>query len=210
MQQVSKSQFQIAGTLPPAHGQSEASHAGMGGSTPHPSARTGLRPVTPGRSHSVLPLTLFASLTMTIVDPSPRSSRSRRPGRRSIDTDLLRVMRLDVDLNAAELHHCQRHAEVASMPLRRWARSMLLGSPPPAAHHGDLRMIWSSSSTLQSQANQLVTSLNVLRKNGDLRLDSAEQSLRELAELAPRLHSLVKQMRVELMSFRAPAPELKS
>lgn len=135
--------------------------------------------------------------------PLARPTReSRRPGRRSIETDLLRVLRLDVDLNSAELHHCQRHAEVASMPLRRWARGMLLGSPPPAAHHGDLRMIWGSSSTLQSQTNQLVTALNVLLKTGELRIDTAEQSLLELAELAPRLYSLVKQMRVELLSVR--------
>lgn len=130
------------------------------------------------------------------------TSRSRRPGRRSIDTDLLRVLRLDVDLNAAELHHCQQHAEASSMPLRRWARGMLLGAPPQAAHPADLRRIWGSSSTLQSQANQLVTSLNILRKTGELRLDTAEQSLHELAELAPRLYSLVKQMRVELLSIR--------
>jgi|GEM_PF-3886000 len=105
-------------------------------------------------------------------------------------------------MNGAEFRHCQHQAEVASMPLRRWARSMLLGSPPQAAHHGDLRLIWGSSSTLQSQANQLVTALNVLRKTGELRLDTADQSLRELAELAPRLYSLVKQMRVELLSTR--------
>lgn len=129
-------------------------------------------------------------------------SRSRRPGRRSIDTDLLRVKRLDVDLNDAELRHCQQQAEAASMPLRRWARGMLLGSPPPAAHPGDLRLIWSSSSTLQSQTNQLVTSLNILQKTGELRLETADQALRGLAELAPRLHSLVKQLRVELLSIR--------
>ena len=88
------------------------------------------------------------------------------------------------------------------MPLRSWARSMLMGSPPPAAHHGDLRMLWGSSSTLQSQTNHLVTSLNVLRRSGELRLETADHSLHELAELAPRLYALVKQMRVELLSVR--------
>ena len=159
--------------------------------------------MTPGRSHSVLSLIRFASLTMTTVEVlSPPSSRSRRPGRPSIDTDLLRVKRLDLALNAAELRHCQQQAEACALPLRRWARDHLLGQKPPAAHPVDLRFVWSSSSTLQSQLNQLVTALNVLRKAGELRMDSADQSLRELAELAPRLYSLVKQMRVDLLSVR--------
>lgn len=128
--------------------------------------------------------------------------RTRRPGRRSIDTDLLRVKRLDVDLNTAELHQCQQQADAAAMPLRRWARDLLLGSQPHAAHPSELRLLWTSSSTLQSQTNQLVTSLNILRKTGELRPETADQSLRELAELAPRLYSLVKQMRVELLSIR--------
>ena len=134
---------------------------------------------------------------------SARPAReSRRPGRRSVDTDLLRVKRLDVDMNDVELRRCQQHAEACELPVRRWARETLLGSPPVAAHHADLRSIWSSSSTLQSQTNQAVAALNVLQKSGELRLDSAEQSLRELAELAPRVYSLVKQMRVELLSIR--------
>ena len=127
-------------------------------------------------------------------------SRSRRPGRPSVDTDDLRALRLAIYLNSAELQRCQQHAQASSTPLRRWARETLLGSPPLAAHHGDLRLLWGSSSTLQSQTNHLVTSLNILHKTGELRLDTAEQSLRELAELAPRLYSLVKQMRVELLS----------
>lgn len=145
--------------------------------------------------------------------PSPSaggSPGSRRPGRRSIDTDLLRVKRLDVDLNEAELQHCQQQAEACELPLRRWARDLLLGVQPQHAHHGDLRLIWASSSTLQSQANQLVTALNVLRKTGDLRHETAEQPLRDLAELAPRLYSLVKQMRVELMSVRTSTLGRKS
>ena len=141
-------------------------------------------------------------MSASLPASAPENPRSRRPGRRSVDTDLLRVKRLDVDLNDAELRQCQQQAEACELPLRRWAREQLLGSQPQAAHHGDLRMIWGSSSTLQSQANQLVTSLNVLRKSGELRLDTGDQSLRELAELAPRLYSLVKQMRVELLSIR--------
>lgn len=129
-------------------------------------------------------------------------SRSRRPGRRSIDTDLLRVKRLDVDLNDAELRHCQQQAEACELPLRRWARDLLLGSQPQAAHPTDLRLLWTNSSTLQSQTNQLVTSLNILRKTGELRLETADRALHELAELAPRLYALVKQMRVELLSVR--------
>lgn len=132
--------------------------------------------------------------------PARPARESRRPGRRSVDTDLLRVKRLDVDLNDAELRRCQQHAEACALPLRRWARETLLGSPPVAAHHADLRLIWSSSSTLQSQTNQAVAALNVLQKSGELRLDNAEQSLRDLVELVPRLYNLVKQMRVELLS----------
>ncbi|MEP7295751.1 MAG: hypothetical protein ABI702_06135 [Burkholderiales bacterium] len=115
---------------------------------------------------------------------------------------MLRVKRLDVDLNEAELRYCQQQAEACELPLRRWARDLLLGSPPQAAHPRDLRLIWSSSSTLQSQTNQLVAALNALRKTGELQLDTADQTLRGLAELAPRLYSLVKEMRVELLSIR--------
>ena len=136
------------------------------------------------------------------LDSSLARPPRRGPGRRSIDTDLLRVKRLDVDLNAAELHQCQQLADAAAMPLRRWARGLLLGSKPHAAYPGELRLIWSSSSTLQSNANQLVSCLNVLRQNGELRLDTACQSLQELAELAPRLYALVRQMRAELLSVR--------
>lgn len=140
---------------------------------------------------------------MTIVEVlSPPRSRSRRPGRQSVDTDLLRVKRLDVDLNDAEVQHCQQHAKACNLPVRRWARELLLGRQPQAAHSGDLRLIWASSSTLQSNANQLVSCLNSLRQNGELRLDTADRSLRDLAELAPCLYTLVKQMRVELFSIR--------
>ena len=132
--------------------------------------------------------------------PSP--SKKRRPGRPSIDTDLLRVQVVNIDLNLAELDECQQRAAAASLPLRRWARRTLLGTPTPAAQPAELRDLWSRSSTLQSNTNQLVERLNQLHLSADLNLGSAEPTLLELAELAPRLHTIVCLMRIELANLR--------
>lgn len=132
--------------------------------------------------------------------PSP--SKKRRPGRPSIDTDLLRVQVINIDLNLAELDECQQRAAAASLPLRRWARRTLLGTPTPAAQPAELRDLWSRSSTLQSNTNQLVERLNQLHLSADLNLGSAAPTLLELAELAPRLHTIVCLMRIELANLR--------
>lgn len=141
----------------------------------------------------------------SVPSPTNPNPRRRRTGRPSIDTDLLRVQRLNVQFNSDELQVCHRAAQAAALPLGRWARRALLGTPTPAAQPTELRALWSSSSTLQSNTNQLVERLNQLHLSGDLSRDSADQTLRELAVLAPRLYSLVKQMRVELLSVRSSA-----
>jgi hypothetical protein len=115
---------------------------------------------------------------------------------------LLRVRRLDLDLNDSEYLQCQQAAAAASLPLRKWARRTLLGTPTPAAQPQELRSIWSSSSTLQSNTNQLCENLNRLQLVGELNLRAADQTLRDLAVLAPELHQLVRQMRVELASLK--------
>ena len=110
--------------------------------------------------------------------------------------------RVVLDLNAAEVAQLKQRAAAAALPLRRWARRTLLGTPTPAAQPAELREIWSRSSSLQSNTNQLCERLNQLHLNGDLNRDSADQTLRELALLAPDLHQLVRQMRVELANLK--------
>lgn len=140
---------------------------------------------------------------MSVVEvPSPSASRLRRPGRRSVDTEFLRTRRLDIDVSAAEFERCQQIAAAAALPLRRWARQVLLGVPVSAVRPAELRELWAASSTLQSNFNQLCARLNELHQAGDLRLDSAETTLRNLAALAPELHRLVCLMRVELAALR--------
>lgn len=129
-------------------------------------------------------------------------TRRRKPGRPSIDTDLLRLVRLNVQLNADELLQCQKAAASAALPLGRWARRRLLGTPTPAAQPAELRDLWSRSSTLQSNTNQLVERLNQLHLAADLNLGLAGPTLLELAELAPRLHVIVCLMRIELANLR--------
>lgn len=138
-----------------------------------------------------------------VPSPSIQNPRRRRPGRPSIDTDLLRLTRVNVQLNSNELAQCQRAAQAAALPLGPWARRTLLGAPCPAAQPAELRALWSSSSTLQSNTNQLVERLNQLHLAGDLNRDSADQTLHDLALIAPQLHQLVCQMRVELLSVRS-------
>ncbi len=146
-----------------------------------------------------------SNLIKTMVEvPSPSSPtlRRRRPGRPSVDTDLLRLNRVNVQLNLNELAQCQRAAEAAAMPLGTWARRTLLGTPTPAAQPAELRALWSSSSTLQSNTNQLVEKLNLLHLQNELNLGSAGPTLLELAELAPRLHTIVCLMRIELANLK--------
>lgn len=108
-------------------------------------------------------------------------------------------------MNAAELEHCKQQAAAASMPLRQWARHVLTGAHVAAATPSELRALWSQSSTLQSNTNQLVERLNQLHRSGELRLTEADSTLRELANLAPRLYELVCVMRVELVASRRSA-----
>ena len=122
----------------------------------------------------------------------------RRPGKRPIDPDLWRAHRLDIDLNAAELEHCKQQANVAAMPLRRWARRALTGIVVTAARPLDLRRLWSESSTLQSDFNQLTDRLNQLHASGELTLENAGPALVELVPLVSEIHQLVRRMRVEL------------
>lgn len=148
---------------------------------------------------------LRSKLTKTMVEvpsPSNPNPRRRRTGRPSVDTDLLRLQRLNVQLNNDELQVCQRAANAAALPLARWARRTLLGTPTSAAQPQELRSLWSSSSTLQSSTNQICENLNRLHLSGELNLDSATKPLQELAALAPDLHRLVCQMRVELANLR--------
>lgn len=128
--------------------------------------------------------------------------RTRRPGRRSIDTDLLRVKRVDIDLNEAELRHCQQQADAVGMPLRRWARRTLLGVRIVAAQPAALRAIWSESSTLQSNLNQAAARLDELRLAGELTQQNASATLSELMQLYPELYALVRTMRLELATMR--------
>ena len=137
-----------------------------------------------------------------VAVPPPSTPRRRSGGGQSVDTEVLRCERLNIDLNAAEVAQLKQHAAAAALPLRRWARRTLLGTPTPAAQPAELREIWSRSSTLQSNTNQLCERLNQLHLNGDLNRDSADQTLRELAILAPDLHQLVRQMRIELANLR--------
>lgn len=137
-----------------------------------------------------------------VPSPSNPNPRRRRPGRPSVDTDLLRLQRLNVQLNNDELQVCQRAANAAALPLARWARRTLLSTPTPAAQPQELRSIWSESSTLQSNTNQLVERLNQLHQAGDLTLGSASQTLQELVAIAPDLHNLVRQMRVQLVALK--------
>ncbi|MEO8807074.1 MAG: hypothetical protein ABI433_13425 [Burkholderiaceae bacterium] len=137
---------------------------------------------------------------MTVEVPSP--SRGRRPGRRSLDTDLLRVKRLDIDLNDSELAHCQRQADAAGVPVRRWARRVLLGVKVAAAQPAELRAIWSETSTLQSNLNQVAARLDELRLAGELTQERASSTLVELLRLYPALYQLVRSMRLELATMR--------
>ncbi len=184
----------------------KASHA-----EPYGSALARGIPSTPATrtSCSLNSFSLSLKLTMqnvAVPPPSPRRPRRRLGGGQSVDTDLLRCERLNIDLNAAEVALLKKRAAAASLPLRRWARRTLLGTPTPAAQPAELRSLWSSSSTLQSNFNQLCENLNRLHLQDELTFASANQTLREtlrdLAVLAPQLHQLVRQMRVELASLK--------
>lgn len=142
---------------------------------------------------------------MTIVGSPcpPLSSRTRQAGGgRSVDTDLVRGERLNIDLNAGELSRLRELADTAGMPLRRWARRTLLGVKIVAAQPAELRAIWGASSTLQSNLNQAAARLDELRLAGELTRDSASATLVELLELYPQLYSLVRAMRLELATMR--------
>ena len=178
----------------------EASHA-----HPYGWALARGAPLTPNRSHFVLPhsfLLLQKIIMQNVAVPPPSTPRRRSGGGQSVDTEVLRCERLNIDLNAAEVAQLKQRAAAAALPLRRWARRTLLGTPTPAAQPAELREIWSRSSSLQSNTNQLCERLNQLHLNGDLNRDSADQTLRELALLAPDLHQLVRQMRVELANLK--------
>ena len=129
-------------------------------------------------------------------------TRLPRGGGRSVDTDSLRSLRLNLDLNAAERAQINASAAAAAMPLRRWARRTLLGATITPALSSELRQIWSSSSTLQSNFNQLCSNLNQMDQTGELSLATCEPALLELARLAPGLHQLVRSMRLELTMMR--------
>lgn len=137
-----------------------------------------------------------------VAVPPPSTPLRRRGGGQSVDIEVLRCERLNIDLNAAEVALLKQRAAAASLPLRRWARRTLLGTSTPAAQPQELRSIWSSSSTLQSNTNQLCENLNRLHLQNELSLGAADQTLRDLAVLAPELHQLVRQMRVELASLK--------
>ena len=142
---------------------------------------------------------------MTIVESLPAlpASRSRRKGGgRSVDTDLLRGERLNIDLNGGELARFRQLAADAGMPLRRWARRTLLGVKIVPALPSELRAIWGSSSTLQSNLNQAAARLDELRLAGELTLENAGAPLHELLQLYPQLYSLVRAMRLELATMR--------
>lgn len=142
---------------------------------------------------------------MTIVGSPwpPLSSPARHAGGgRSVDTDLLRGERLNIDLNAAELLRLRELADTAGMPLRRWARRTLLGVTIVAAQPAELRAIWGASSTLQSNLNQAAARLDELRLAGELTQEGASAILLELLELYPQLYSLVRSMRLELATMR--------
>ncbi|MES2992643.1 MAG: hypothetical protein V4844_14570 [Pseudomonadota bacterium] len=136
---------------------------------------------------------------MTVEVPSP--SARRRRGRPALDTDQLRTLRLNVDLNQAELSQCQQRADTAALPLRRWARRVLIGTPIAATRPAELRALWTESSTLQANFNQLVERLNFLHQAGELDLTGCERAFRDLAHLVPELHQLVCSMRVELAAL---------
>lgn len=140
-------------------------------------------------------------MTIELRSPPP-VRRNRRPGRRSIDTDLLRTRRLDLDLNEAELAQCQASADAAAMPLRRWARCTLLGLPITVARSDELRRLWSESSTLQSNFNQAAQRLNELHIAGELSIATGDQALQALAKIVPGLYALVRALRVELAAMR--------
>lgn len=142
---------------------------------------------------------------MNSIAPAPSAGRGRRRGgRRPVALDRLRSRRLDVDVSAAELAVIEDRARLAAMPLRRWARTTLLdGAAPTVAVPMELRQLWSDSSPLQSNANQLVERLNELRRAGQLDWATAAPSLRGLAEIAPRLYALVCRLRLELLGARS-------
>ena len=142
---------------------------------------------------------------MTVVESLPAlpASRSRRKGGgRSVDTDLLRGERLNIDLNAGELARFRQLAADAGMPLRRWARRTLLGVKIVAAQPAELRALWAASSTLQSNLNQAAARLDELRLAGALTQDNASATLPELLRLYPELYALVRTMRLELATMR--------
>ena len=142
-----------------------------------------------------------------VAVPSPPGLRRRsgRPGRPSIETDELRTLRLNIDLNAAELAQLQDSAATASLPVRRWARRTLLGTRTPAARPVELRQIWGSSSTLQSNLNQVAARLDEMRLASVLNQETASEHLGELLSLYPALYELVRTMRLELVSMRGTA-----
>lgn len=88
------------------------------------------------------------------------------------------------------------------MPLRRWARRTLMGVKIAAAQPTELRAIWSKSSTLQSNLNQVAARLDELRVAGELTEKKASSALLELQLFYTELHALVKKMRLELVTGR--------
>ena len=139
---------------------------------------------------------------MRIVE-APPVAPGRRPGRRPLELSQLRSFRVDVDLSAAELAQCQMAAGVAELPLRRWARRVLLGHRVSAAQPAELRRMWTASSTLQSNFNQLVARLAELRAADELNAATASDHLVALLAVVPDLHSLVRDMRLQLASLKA-------
>lgn len=142
---------------------------------------------------------------MTIVGSPcpPLSSRTRQAGGgRSVDTDLLRCERLNIDLNSGELARFRELAADAGMPLRRWARRTLLGAKIVPVLPSELRALWAASSTLQSNLNQTAARLDELRVAGELTRENASASLFELLNLYPELYALVRTMRLELATMR--------
>lgn len=155
----------------------------------------------PIRSHFVLPPQLAPLVMNTVEVPSPPGRRRGRP-RPSIDTDDLRTLRLNIDLNAFELAQLQESAATASLPVRRWARRTLLGMRTPAARPVELRKLWGSSSTLQSNLNQVAARLGEMSLAAELNQEAALEQLGELLSLYPALYELVRTMRLELVSMR--------